>query len=331
MTLRTRWLVVPVLAAVLLGVPPATAEESTSAPCAQVVERVLNLGSVEPSTTTPFAFGIRNTGDAPLLIERVRPLCGCLIASYDAEIAPGQSGTIRGELRTSVRQGPLRKQIEVSTNDPRARRLMLEVAAEVRPVIAVEPADAIALPVVVGRGAQQSVTLRALDGVPFRVLRAETTEPYLQVEGAPAEAGAVQNLRLTVLPTAPSREFRALLSLALDHPRLPALMVEVYGFPRLPITAHPAELHFGTVALGASVTRELLLTGSGFRLLGAETSDPRLHARIASDPDVGFSVRVTCRGDGKPGPLRGVVTLRTDDPTTPRITVPYTATIEKGN
>ena len=62
-------------------------------------------------------FEIRNDGDEPLLIENVRPACGCTVADFDKQIAPGQTGRIHAEMETTDFYGPISKSIAVYTSD----------------------------------------------------------------------------------------------------------------------------------------------------------------------------------------------------------------------
>ncbi|MCB9425417.1 MAG: DUF1573 domain-containing protein [Flavobacteriales bacterium] len=60
-------------------------------------------------------FTFTNTGDAPLIINKVNSTCGCTIPSSPKEpILPGKSGEI--EVKYSMRPGPIRKTITVESN-----------------------------------------------------------------------------------------------------------------------------------------------------------------------------------------------------------------------
>src|SRR5688500_16757982 len=55
-------------------------------------------GRMMPGPTLEVAFAVRNTGDAPLQIAEARPDCGCMVADYDREIAPGAMGAGKTDL-----------------------------------------------------------------------------------------------------------------------------------------------------------------------------------------------------------------------------------------
>jgi hypothetical protein len=63
------------------------------------------------------AFRFKNTGDKPLVIERVQPGCGCTVAETPKEpIAPGEEGVIKGAFDSNGRVGMQHKSIYVETN-----------------------------------------------------------------------------------------------------------------------------------------------------------------------------------------------------------------------
>ena len=56
---------------------------------------VHEFGDIWDVDTLPCEFDFVNTGDTPLIIERVHPGCGCTTTTLDKLIyAPGESGTI---------------------------------------------------------------------------------------------------------------------------------------------------------------------------------------------------------------------------------------------
>jgi hypothetical protein len=69
------------------------------------------------AVTTQFTF--KNTGDAPIIIQRVSSSCGCTTPSYTRQpILPGKEGTISAQYSTVRRPGTFNKTIRVYTNIP---------------------------------------------------------------------------------------------------------------------------------------------------------------------------------------------------------------------
>lgn len=79
-----------------------------------------NFGTIKEeigAVTTRFEF--KNTGDTPLVIQRVSSSCGCTTPSYTREpILPGKTGTVSAQYSTVRRPGAFNKTIRVYTNVP---------------------------------------------------------------------------------------------------------------------------------------------------------------------------------------------------------------------
>ena len=79
-----------------------------------------NFGTIKEeigAVTTQFEF--TNTGDSPLIIQRVVASCGCTTPSYTREpILPGKKGVISAQYSTVRRPGTFNKSIRVYSNVP---------------------------------------------------------------------------------------------------------------------------------------------------------------------------------------------------------------------
>jgi hypothetical protein len=76
----------------------------------------IDYGTIDKNSDGTRVFEFTNTGDAPLVINRVKSSCGCTIPSKpDKPIMPGQTGKIVVKYNTH-RAGPFRKTITVYSN-----------------------------------------------------------------------------------------------------------------------------------------------------------------------------------------------------------------------
>jgi len=83
----------------------------------QWIDSVKNLGRINEGQKLEVAFRFKNTGDKPLIIQSVRPGCGCTVADYPKEpIAPGGEGEITGSFDSHGRENLQRKEIAVTAN-----------------------------------------------------------------------------------------------------------------------------------------------------------------------------------------------------------------------
>ncbi|WP_299125260.1 DUF1573 domain-containing protein [uncultured Winogradskyella sp.] len=77
---------------------------------------VVDYGTVEQHSDGTRLFTFTNTGDAPLVITKVKTTCGCTVPSYSkAPIMPGESGELNIKYNTK-KLGAFTKTVTVMSN-----------------------------------------------------------------------------------------------------------------------------------------------------------------------------------------------------------------------
>jgi len=82
-------------------------------------------------------FEVLNQGDATLRIQQVKPECTCSVADFDFVILPGGEGGITVRIATKGFEGKQRWAVKVYSNDPKWPEAVLDLRANVKPVIAI--------------------------------------------------------------------------------------------------------------------------------------------------------------------------------------------------
>lgn len=99
------------------AVSAAAMGDSTSFTSIQWIDSARDMGKISEGQKLQISFRFKNTGDRPLVIESVRPGCGCTVADYPKEpIAPGDEGEITGSFDSKGREGMQHKEIMVTAN-----------------------------------------------------------------------------------------------------------------------------------------------------------------------------------------------------------------------
>jgi len=76
-----------------------------------------DFGMVQEGGKVVHVFEVLNTGNADLLLQSVKPSCGCTTPKYDKKpIRPGKTGSIEVVFDTKGRPGKQRKTVMVVTN-----------------------------------------------------------------------------------------------------------------------------------------------------------------------------------------------------------------------
>ena len=98
----------------------------------QWMETHKNFGKITEGQKVEVAFHFKNTGNKPLVVEKVQPSCGCTVAETPKEpIAPGKEGVIKGAFDSNGRVGMQHKSIYVETNTKEAKNQELVFELEV--------------------------------------------------------------------------------------------------------------------------------------------------------------------------------------------------------
>lgn len=75
-----------------------------------------DFGTLEEGDPAVAEFTFKNTGKEPLIIQNVRPSCGCTTPYWSKEpIAPGKDGVIKASYGTKGRPGAFNKSVTVTS------------------------------------------------------------------------------------------------------------------------------------------------------------------------------------------------------------------------
>ena len=102
--------------------------------------RTFDWGSVMQGEVVTHDFEIRNPGLTPLIIEDVKPACGCTKGAWTRTIAPGGTGKVSLSVKTIRFSGKIRKTAEVITKVQ--GKITLAMKGEVEVAIIQEPPPA---------------------------------------------------------------------------------------------------------------------------------------------------------------------------------------------
>jgi hypothetical protein len=349
-----RWIVVVSVAVGLAvaragspAMPAASAEEgarTTAADAASMRPRLevdkpeLDGGEVELGKLINFSFSLRNTGQLPLEIAKVKPSCGCVAADFDHTIPPNGVGTVRAVVKTAGMHGQISKHVTVFSNDPDRPTVTLTMTGRVIQSIEIFPSRDILLPLTPGRPASVEAVIRSNEKEPLEIQKVETSLDFIHARllppapGTTGAASADHHVEISLEKAPATALFEATVTLHVNRPANPEIVLHVSGYPRTAVTATPPRLYFGELKAGPSIptarTITLFRREGSFQVLEAKTEDPALTLQVDPSADGGYTdVRVIYRGGWQPGAIAGKITIRTSDPARPTIVVPYEATV----
>ncbi len=96
-------------------------------------QEVIDYGTIAHNADGKREFVLKNTGDAPLVITRVKGSCGCTVPTKPtAPILPGKTGIIKVKYATN-RVGSFSKTVTVTSNAVNAPSKVVRIKGKVLP------------------------------------------------------------------------------------------------------------------------------------------------------------------------------------------------------
>lgn len=75
-----------------------------------------DFGNIPHNKPASYSFQFSNTGDAPIIINEVKPSCGCSVAEFTkTPIKPGDTGSVTVTYNAAAK-GPFTKQFTIKSN-----------------------------------------------------------------------------------------------------------------------------------------------------------------------------------------------------------------------
>lgn len=113
---------------------------------------------------------VKNVGDEELVIQNVKPSCGCTTAPIQKDrLKPGESTQIDVSLKIS-HGGPVNKSIRVASNDPTSPNAIITLHANVMEMLKITPSEVFKFrDLEVGKESKAKVSITNKDSKPIKV------------------------------------------------------------------------------------------------------------------------------------------------------------------
>lgn len=318
-----------ILGAGLVAAPGRAQEAPRPQPVMAAVEAELDAGEVVEGDEPRYTFTLVNKVDRPLKL-RVVSFCGCTLARYDKEIAPGGKGTLEATLNTAKLKGKVAKVIAVRAEGETMENVNLRVMATVRPLVRIEPSTAAYLVVKERVPNKVEFTLAPEPGKGIEFKEVVSSSPYFLARLAPpARPDGPTKVIVSVTPDAPPGHLQANLAVTTNSEKVPRVGLVVTGEKGIAVS--PRTVYWGGVSESSAVAREeimLIKRGGRFAIKSVTAADPALRAAVETVSDGSqYRVVVTYLGGWKAGRQSTTLAIQTDDPAQPEIVIPVRAVV----
>lgn len=292
-----------------------------------------NFGRITPDRKVAAKYRVSNTGNAILSITQVRPSCGCTATVIGKwSIAPGESTDLEATFDPRGLKGGVRKSIEVICNDPKTPATSLTLEAEVVQEImpSVESVYFHHAP----KSSTSRSTVRYASGNSEPVQIVDVKAP-----GAPFLSFAYrQEGKDLVLEVAfdgrkvPAGRFRGVeqATVRFTKPRMSQMGLNIQWELKPSVQATPAELVFQDAA-GRELRQKLALKqadGHAFRVTGSRCSLSGVRVEGLGPRSASQDLSVVLPATLKAGRYSEVLSLTTDDPDQPELTIRLAAILK---
>ncbi len=285
-----------------------------------------DFGRITPDRKVAAKYRVSNTGNAYLNITQVRPSCGCTYTMLGKwSLAPGEATEVEAMFDPKGLKGGVRKSIEVVSNDPKTPSVSLTLEAEV--VQEIMPS----VESVYFHQAPKSATTRSQvryasgNGEPVQIVD-------VKAPGAPFLAFAYRSEgKDLVLEVAfdgrkvPASQFRGVeqATVRFTNPRMSQLPLNIQWDLKPAIQASPVELVFQDTA-GKELRQKLTLKqveGKPIRITGTRPSLQGMRVEGLNQKAGTLDLTVVLPANLKAGRYSEVLSLSTDDPDQPELTI----------
>jgi hypothetical protein len=304
-----------------------------------VPSTVRDLGEIIAGETVETEFPYSNGGAAPLTIDKITASCGCLTSHYTRTLAPGEEGKLRVKLISSTLwEGPVTKLIELFSNDPNAPVVKLQITARARPLFRITPSNPYTTAFKRGEVVSQVFEIVPMAPAAARITRVASDGPGVEARLLPsAGSDGSDTVRVAVVIQSRMEEpdFSRSVLVSTTHPRVPTFRLIINGVAGESLTVSPPFLYLGTLNREAGTEAPRLVAvykrRSPLRVLDARADTAALHVEIRPPvADNQCEIAVRYQGGWSPGAKTGKIMITTDDPISPKIEVPYQATVTGG-
>ncbi len=309
--------------------PAGSSSGQTGGPKITLDQTEFDFGNVTEGDKLTHVFTIKNTGDAPLLIDRVRTSCGCTVADLKTkEIAPGASGEVEVSFDTKGRMGPNRKTITISSNDKQTPNANVEIKANIERLLVFTPMN---VRLNVNHGEEQTMQAwlmgKQADSAKLAIKSIEGGED-LKIELGEKKDGdkTVHGLVFTLKGTKiVSGAGKVTVTTGVDA--IPELEVRFTYNVVGNLELRPRALFFDDRSpSGKQRVMRVLSKRDDLKIKGVRVTEGPFKASF-SKPETGpgFEVMVTLNPDAKvDGQVAGKLEITTNDPLEPKVEVPLT-------
>jgi hypothetical protein len=305
-----------------LALGSKSAPAQTWTPDALFPEAAHDFGTVARGTKLRYTFWLVNTTNSDIKILGSQPKCGCTDVKIGArDIPPGTRTPIEVTLDTTRFQGRKDSGLTLNIAGPTYAAKDLNLSCFIRGDVLLDPGVADFQILTRGTTPKVVMNLTYLGGQQgWQITGAKTISNHVvaDVKGPfQAAGGGIQyQITATLNASAPSGYFKDEITLTTSDSSSPTIPISVAANIQALVVVSPANLVFGRVKAGQTVTKDVLVRSSknmNFKITGTSSAKPELSAANPADVEGPLQkITITLKAPSQPGPFNSEMLVTTN-------------------
>jgi Protein of unknown function (DUF1573) len=331
---RSLWL------AVLLSATLSPGAAGADTPRVVVSETRFHFGRILAGEMLEHEFVLKNVGTAPVKIGRVDLTSPLVVTRMPVWVAPSTEAKITVTLDTTGLRGRFRGEVEIILGDADEPEANLAVEGEIVPRVEVSPAPAFFLAARRGEVRQASLDIINHETTPLAIEAIAHSQDRFTTTLETVEEGQRYRLTLRLKPDGPGGRHSETIVVHTSSLSEPAIRVVANTILRERVYTFPDDVDFGTVSI-SSIERDAgLLRATAQTLMVYQVGGTGFSVRVRTDlPQLELTSERGPQGDRyqqtiilrrqglRVGPIRGSITIETNDSQFPELVVPVSGMI----
>jgi hypothetical protein len=322
------------------------AAQAEGTPKIQFDQLVYDFGKTSQVATVSGVFKFKNIGDGILKLEPPKPSCGCTVAGLKPDtLQPGETGELPFTLHIGQVKAQLDKRIAVKSNDPQTPEVSLTIKVDYTPLYDINPMTLAPMLAFGVNNTDQFTTITRTDGKPLRIVRLDTSKPWITAKVEPgAKADDVTaRIRVTIQREGSPRRFNEFVQVyTAEQTNTPVSNIYIYGQIMGEVSLSPEALYWSipiTTTTNtpaerpeAQITQRVTIRSTGgqtIELKNPQSSIKGMKVELVSK-EAGKVYELVARLDEVPASsVSGNVSFETSVAAQPRIEVPVIVNVFK--
>jgi hypothetical protein len=287
-----------------------------------------DFGKIFENKAVEYDFHFENKGAGKLTISSLKGSCGCTVPDLEKkEYQPGEGNNVHVRYDPHGKSGKQHQTVTIISNDPEHPTLQLQISAEVKPLVAMEPRLINFGQLQKGQGGSQKLLLtgRTADFAASNPTMMNGPDRYDIKVGETKEVDVDgEKLRQTEITVelkknAPVGQLQDTLTVRTNDDRMAVVNVPIAGTIDGELELMPPRLALGLLKTKETFERDVKVTrknGQPFKILAVANKSTNLTKLESSfTPDgAGYIIKVKGTGPEATGVLRADMVVTTDVP-----------------